>query len=253
MKTSQRGENALLGAAWAVAIGFALASNIALGQPAAQAEKRELFNGKDLAGWRQPAGEWMSAGAVSLDPADDRKFAIQPGRGVLVNGPHGRTVDLLTDLEHGDVEAHVEFVVPKGSNSGVYFQGRYEIQVLDSWGVEHPKYSDCGGIYERWKDGQGYEGHAPRLNASKAPGQWQSFDVVFRAPRFDASGKKTENARFVKVVHNGKVVHENVEVTGPTRAAHWENDEKPLGPLMLQGDHGPVAYRSLWLRPLKLK
>ena len=73
--------------------------------------------------------------------------------------------------------------------------------------------------------------------------------MVFRAPRFDAGGKKTANARFVKVVHNGQVIHENVEVTGPTRAAAF-NDEKPHGPLMLQGDHGPVAYRNPWIKPL---
>ena len=73
--------------------------------------------------------------------------------------------------------------------------------------------------------------------------------MTFRAPCFDGLGKKTANACFVKVVHNGKVIHENVEVTGPTRAAMYE-DEKPTGPIMLQGDHGPVAYRSVRVRPL---
>jgi hypothetical protein len=82
------------------------------------------------------------------------------------------------------------------------------------------------------------------VNATKPPGEWQSFDITFRAPRFDADGKKVSNAKFVKVVHNGKVIHENVDLTGPTRAAHWD-DEKPAGPIMLQGDHGPVAYRNL--------
>lgn len=207
-----------------------------------------LFNRKNLAGWRQPVGEWLAAAKVRLDPVDDKKFSIHSGRGVLVNSVKGRTVNLISELEHGDVEAHVEFVVPKGSNSGVYFQGRYEIQVFDSWGVEHPKSSDCGGIYERWKDNHGYEGHAPRRNASKSPGQWQSFDIIFRAPRFDANGRKLANARFVKVVHNGKVIHENVELTGPTRAATYENDEQPKGPLMLQGDHGPVAFRNLRIK-----
>ncbi|MEK7676891.1 MAG: family 16 glycoside hydrolase [Verrucomicrobiota bacterium] len=76
---------------------------------------------------------------------------------------------------------------------------------------------------------------------------------MFRAPRFDASGKKVENARFVKVTHNGRVIHENVELTGPTRAATYENDEKPTGPLMLQGDHGPVAYRNLQLKPVVIR
>jgi hypothetical protein len=211
-----------------------------------------LFNGRDLTGWRKPTGEWHAAGAVPLDPQDDRRFAIQTGEGILVNGARGRTVDLLTDHEHGDVEAHIEFVVPRGSNSGVYFMGRYEVQILDSWGVENPQHSDCGGIYERWRDGKGFEGHPPRVNASRPPGEWQSFHVIFRAPRFDASGRKTENARFVRVIHNGQVVHENVEVTGPTRAARFEHDEKPVGPLMLQGDHGPVAFRNLRLRPLDL-
>jgi hypothetical protein len=133
--------------------------------------------------------------------------------------------------------------------------GRYEIQVLDSFGKKEAAYSDCGGIYQRWdpkrgKGQEGFEGHAPRVNAAKAPGEWQTFDVVFRAPRFDAKGAKTANAKFVKVVHNGQVVHEDVEVTGPTRAATFE-DEKPTGPLMLQGDHGPVAYRNILIRPLK--
>ncbi|MDY0169766.1 MAG: DUF1080 domain-containing protein [Thermoguttaceae bacterium] len=210
-----------------------------------------LFNGRDLTGWRQPAGEWLAVEAVSLDPEDDRKFIHHAGQGVLVNGPTGRTVELLTESEHGDVEAHVEFVVPRGSNSGVYFQGRYEVQIFDSWGVDQPQHSDCGGIYERWSDGRGFDGHAPRMNASKPPGQWQSFHVIFRAPRFDAAGRKTENARFVRVVHNGQLVHENVELTGPTRAAHFA-DEQPTGPLMLQGTHGPVAYRNLRLTPRQI-
>jgi hypothetical protein len=137
-------------------------------------------------------------------------------------------------------------MIPKGSNSGIYFQGRYEIQVYDSFGVAKDKYPgiECGGIYPRWIDNKEMEGHTPRVNASRRPGEWQGFDVIFRAPRFDAAGKKTANARFVKVIHNGQVIHENIEVSGPTRAAPFE-DEKALGPLMFQGDHGPVAYRGV--------
>jgi len=218
--------------------------------PGAEVRKVQLV-GKDLSTWQRETGEWLVAGEAGTDPANPKMLVSRPGTGVLVNGPTGRTGNLLSKLEHGDVEAHVEFMVSQGSNSGVYFQGRYEIQILDSWKVEHPKYGDCGGIYERWGEKGGYEGHAPKVNASRAPGQWQTFDVVFRAPRFDAAGKKTSNAKFVKVIHNGKVIHENVEVTGPTRAATFEHDEKPLGPLMLQGDHGPVACRNIWLRALK--
>ena len=205
----------------------------------------------NLSPWRGDTGQWMIVGKAIQDPNDPKRIAMSAGTGVLVNGPTGRTLNLLSQFEHADVEAHVEFMVPEGSNSGVYFQGRYEVQILDSWGKEEVNHGDCGGIYERWNNEkrQGFEGRAPRVNASRRPGEWQTFGVVFRAPRFDADGKKVANARFVKVVHNGIVVHENVEVTGPTRAATF-SDEAPVGPLMLQGDHGPVAYRNLRLTAL---
>jgi hypothetical protein len=214
-----------------------------------------LFNGKDLRGWRPPAGVWQIVKSVSLDPANHQLFDVAPGAGVLVNNPKGHTVDLLTSGEYGDLEAHIEFCIPSKSNSGIYFMGRYELQVYDSFGVVKDKYPgiECGGIYPRWTpDRNEFEGHSPRVNSSKPPGQWQTFDVTFRAPRFDAAGKKIHNATFVKVVHNGKVIHENIEVTGPTRAAVFDN-EKPAGPIMLQGDHGPVAYRNLWVKPVHLE
>ena len=215
----------------------------------------ELVGEKGLDSWKKPAGEWLAAGEVSADPANAGKLAWKEGRGVLVNGPRGRTSNLFSNLEHGDVDAHVEFLMAKGSNSGVYFMGRYEVQILDSWGKDKPGFGDCGGIYQRWDPGrgkgkEGFEGHSPRVNASKPPGEWQTFDIVFRAPRFDGAGKKTASAKFVKVVHNGQTVHEDVEVTGPTRASAWE-DEKAAGPIMLQGDHGPVAYRNIKVRILK--
>ena len=227
-----------------------IVSAVAIAGPVALAGQPASLVGDDLSAWRGDTGAWMIVGKAKSAAADPGKLATEEGTGVLVNGPTGRTRNLLSKMEHGDVEAHVEFMVPKGSNSGVYFQGRYEVQILDSWGVEKPKHGDCGGIYQRWAKGRGFEGHPPRVNASRAPGQWQTFDVVFRAPRFDAAGKKIANACFVKVVHNGVVVHENVEVTGPTRAATF-GDEKPPGPLMLQGDHGPVAYRNIRLCPLE--
>jgi len=217
-------------------------------------EKVSLVS-EDLSAWRGNTGDWAIVGKVKMEPANPRRFTTAPGTGVLYNGPKGRTRNLLSKFEHADCEAHIEFMVPKGSNSGVYFQGRYEIQILDSWGVEKPKHGDCGGIYQRWdrkRKPPGYEGHPPRVNASRRPGQWQTFDAIFRGPRFDDAGKKIANARFVKVVHNGQVVHENVEVTGPTRAATF-TDEKPVGPLMLQGDHGPVAYRNVLIRPIMPK
>jgi hypothetical protein len=143
--------------------------------------------------------------------------------------------------------------VAKGSNSGVYLQGRYEIQILDSFGKAQPTYSDCGAIYPRWINDKNTEGHAPRVNASKAPGEWQSFDITFKAPRFDAKGKRIARARFVKVLQNGVLIQENVELNGVTRGAIGGNDgpEVAMGPLRLQGDHGPVAFRNIRIKPLK--
>jgi hypothetical protein len=212
-------------------------------------DKPVELSANNMSAWRKNAGDWKVVASVKLNEKNPKLLASTSGTGVLLNGDKGRTRNILSNHQHGDVQAHIEFMVPKGSNSGVYFQGRYEIQILDSYGNTKLKHGDCGGIYQRWGKKGGFEGHPPKVNASRAPGQWQSFDVTFRVPRFDKDGKKTANAVFVKVIHNGKVVHENVEVTGPTRAATF-NDEKPLGPLMLQGDHGPVAYRNIRLQAL---
>ena len=216
----------------------------------------DLLASGNLRAFRDPAGEWRTAGAIATSADDPRRLTGSAGTGAIVNGDAGRTSDLLTREEWGDVELHVEFLVPKGSNSGVYLMGRYEIQVLDSFGIAKSDYpgSECGGIYPRWLGGQNVGGRSPRVNASRPAGEWQSFDIVFRAPRFDARGRKTAHARFVSVVHNGVLVHENAEVTGPTRAARFESEteEAPAGPLQLQGDHGPVAYRNLRIRPVHL-
>ena len=232
----------------AVLVGLAPASSRAAGGAVV------LFNGKDLTGWRKPTGTWTVAKSVSLDPTNLESFVIAPGRGVMVNSATAHTVNLVTEAEFGDVQVHAEFCITKHSNSGVYLMGRYEVQVYDSYGVEKDKYPgiECGGIYPRWINEQNIEGHSPNVNASKPPGQWQSFDITFRAPRFDTEGRKIANARMVKVVHNGKVIHENVELNGPTRSA-MSQTEKPTGPLLLQGDHGPVAYRNLWVKALDLK
>ncbi len=199
----------------AALLGLALAPGLAAGKT------QKLFNGKDLAGWRTPTGTWSVAKSVSLDPANPESFVITPGHGVLVNCASGHTVDLISVPEFGDMQAHVEFCITRHSNSGVYLMGRYEMQVYDSFGVENDKYPgiECGGIYPRWINDQNVEGHSPLVNASKPPGQWQAFDITFRAPRFDASGRKIANAKVVKLVHNGKVIQENVELNGPTRGA----------------------------------
>jgi hypothetical protein len=207
-----------------------------------------------LKAFRGDTGDWVYVGSAKLSSEDSKRLAHEgePTGMIhaLVNGTEGRTKHLVTKGEWGDIKAKVEWMVPQGSNSGVYLQGRYEIQVLDSWGVEEPKHSDAGGIYQRWnrQTESGYEGIPPKVNASKKPGEWQSFEIWFRAPRFDADGKKTAPAAFVKVLHNGQLVHDYTELSGPTRSAMFGN-EKAKGPLMLQGNHGPVAYRNIQMVP----
>ncbi|RYY35074.1 MAG: DUF1080 domain-containing protein, partial [Sphingobacteriaceae bacterium] len=147
-----------------------------------------------------------------------------------------------------DIDLSVDFLMPKGSNSGIYLQGRYEIQLLDSWGNEKLSPGDLGGIYQRWDDSKpegqkGYEGVTPRLNVSRAPGLWQNIRIVFQAPKFDAAGKKTANARVVQVVLNGVSIIENAELQGPTRGSAFPN-EAATGPIRIQGDHGAVAFKN---------
>jgi hypothetical protein len=142
-------------------------------------------------------------------------------------------------------------MVAKGSNSGVYLQGLYEMQIFDSWGsTEEMTSSDVGAIYHQWIENRGVGGSAPRVNAARRPGEWQSYQAWFRAPRFDASGKKTQPARFQRVLLNGQVVQTDVDVPGPTRAA-LTIPEASEQPLMLQGDHGPVAFRNIHVRALR--
>jgi hypothetical protein len=215
---------------------------------AADADGQLLFHGKDFTGWkfRQKQGSeaWKIVNDVRLDPSDPKKL-VGSGEGgsdraVLLRGPVEHGSDLISEQEFGDCELHVDFVVPQRSNSGVYLMGRYEIQVLDSYGKKDDQLrpGDCGGIYITSK---------PSTNATKAPGQWQTFDIVFQAPRFDASGKKTQNAKFLSVKLNGVEIQKDVEVKGPT-GSEISREEKPTGPVMFQGDHGVVAFRNLRVR-----
>jgi hypothetical protein len=217
-----------------------------------------LLNGSDLSGWHglgSGQNQWFTTTGVLWDRllGPTRLTGIPgptPGRTIL-NGPAGRTVNLVTDRKFQDVELYLEFMLAKGSNSGVYLHGLYEVQVFDSWDSTEPlTSSDCGGIYHRWINNRGVGGSAPGRNASRRPGEWQSFYIWFRGPRFDSSGRKTENARFIRVVQNGLSIQQNVEVDGPTRAA-MGIPEAATNPIMLQGDHGPVAYKNIYVRPLR--
>lgn len=194
----------------------------------APAGARVLLDGPDLGAWRHRAG----AEDPAWRPVDDA-LEVVAGTG-----------DLVTREAFGDGLYHVEFRTPAmpeaegqaRGNSGVYLQGRYEVQVLDSHGLA-PGPGDCGALYGK---------RAPSVNACRPPERWQSYDIEFRAPRFDASGVKSANAR-ASVWHNGMRIHDEVEIDGPT--ASGSADEAALGPLMLQ-DHGnPVRYRNVWILP----
>jgi hypothetical protein len=196
--------------------------------------------------FKKPLGIWFEAGNAKLNSGDEKKLTAVEGAGVLIND-QGKTINLVTEQTFGNVKLELEFMISAKSNSGVYLQGRYEIQIFDSWGKENPVSWDCGGIYARYDGTKTYEGVRPLVNASKQPGEWQHLFISFRAPRFNKKGEKIKNAVFKEVKLNGVTVHKNVEVTGPT-ASSLDNIEGPLGPLMLQGDHGPVAYRNIKLK-----
>ena len=205
-----------------------------------------------LSAWQDSSG-WTTGDEVIVNPTNEKELTVsKPGKTIAVVETKSRAAYLLTKQRHGDIEATIEFMVSKGSNSGIYFMGRYEIQVFDSFGKTDVTHSDCGGIYQRWGKNKDH-GQPPRVNASTAPGTWQKFEIIFRAPRFDENGKKTENAKFIKVVHNGQLIHENAEVTGPTRAAMKGSEpEEAMGPIRIQGDHGPVAYRIIKIKHVEL-
>jgi len=199
-----------------------------------------------LEDFKQPLGDWFEAGNAKLNPDDEKKLTAIDGNSVLIS-EQGKTVNLVTNQNYGDIKVELDFMISKKSNSGVYLQGRYEIQIYDSWGKENPVSWDCGGIYARYDGTKTYEGTPPLVNASKKPGEWQHLEINFKAPRFNSKGEKIKNAVFKKVKLNGITVQKNAEVTGPT-ASSLDNKEEPSGPLMLQGDHWPVAYRNIKLK-----
>ncbi len=204
-------------------------------------EKRtiDLFNGTNLEGWtckgRKDHAHWK-VGIAEVAPDNPRTLVAEPaaeGKGEMVNAP-GHGTDIFSQQEFGDATLELEVMVPKGSNSGIYVMGEYEVQVLDSFGKRKVGPGDMGGIYGAT---------APAVNASQAPGEWQRYVIEFQAPRFDGD-KKVANAKFVKVTLNGQVIHENVEMKGPTPGG-VKGREAPTGPIMFQGNHGPVAYRNI--------
>jgi len=187
-----------------------------------------LFDGKSLDGWLHRDGKKPAHWKV-LD------------NGVMEGVKGG---DIITKGKFdGSFYLHVEFRVPyepnnkdQGrGNSGVYVQGRYEVQILDSYGLE-AKNNDCGAIYEV---------SAPKVNACKAPTIWQSYDIHFTAPKFE-NGKKVEPAHMT-VYHNGILIQDDVKIPVDHTRAGMETDPSTPGPILLQ-DHGhPVQFRNIWL------
>jgi len=227
----------------AVALALALAS-------AADPKPTEPFNGKNLDGWKlknEKASKWVVGKATMSSGTPQQLDLSKPKAGEtpeLVNllslGQHGS--DIYTEEKFGDIHLELEFMVPKGSNSGIYLMGEYEVQILDSYGKPDDKLtqSDLGALYSA---------AAPKKNAAKKPGEWQKFVIDFQAPRFEGT-KKTTNAKFIKVVLNDVVLHENVEMKQQTPGG-LTGKEHPTGPLMFQGDHGPVAFRNIEITPKK--
>jgi hypothetical protein len=194
-----------------------------------------LFDGTSLDGWR-----------AADDSSRPARWLVKDGYMEVVP----RTGGITTRRGFGDIQLHIEWAAPaiardtgqNRGNSGVFLMERYEVQVLDSHGnLTYP-------------DGQAsavYGQHPPLVNASRGPGDWQSYDIVFRRPRFDASGKVLTPAR-VTVLHNGVLVQDGVELTGPSghRARPPYEQHPDRLPISLQ-DHGaPVRFRNIWLREL---
>ncbi len=190
-----------------------------------------LFDGKDLSGWQHKDGspaKWKAA---------DGYFQVVP-----------KTGDILTRQPFGDMQLHVEFAEPAPpvgedqdrGNSGIIIMGLYEIQVLDSY--KSRTYSDgqAGAVYGQYP---------PLVNASRPPGQWQTYDIVFHAPRFDGSGKLLRPAH-VTVLHNGVLVQDHVEIHGPTATGEPYKAHAEKLPLELQDHKHPVHYRNIWVREL---
>jgi hypothetical protein len=192
-----------------------------------------LFNGKDFSQW-----EHVNGAEVKWTLDAEGAMTVKPNAGAI-----------QTKMGFADVQLHVEFRTPsvvKGTgqgrgNSGVFLQSRYEVQVLDSYNNRTYSNGQAASIYKQ---------HIPLVNACRPPGEWQTYDIIYTAPRFNEDGILTAPAR-VTVIHNGILVENNVEIKGgseyiglPKYKAHGK------APIQLQ-DHGDlISYRNIWIRPL---
>jgi hypothetical protein len=213
-----------------------------------------LLDSSEKGPWKKVDKNWLFAKSVELEKEKGTKLIATDKGDIWVNGTTGRLSDLYTKASFGDCQVHVEFLVAKKSNSGIKFHAMYEVQILDSFGKKELTGDDCGGIYPRAVQMPKYKhidkGIAPKVNAAKPAGEWQTLDVVWRSPRFNDKGEKTENARIVRATLNGQLIHENQELLTHT-GNNWTKKETATGPFMIQADHGPVAFRNVKIMPVK--
>jgi hypothetical protein len=207
------------------------------------------LSGNGFKAWTKLTDDWSVAADAERDPDNRRQLRVKEGSGVFVTTAPGWTPELATRRCFGDVTVQLEFLIPDKSDAGVRLMGLYEVQIADSYMEEPRRGRSCGGILPRMGRlpvlHEIDDGVPPKVNAAKPAGEWQTLEIVFRAPRFDAAGKrKTANAKFLKVVLNGQVIHENVAVATPTGTG-WKEPETAAGPLVLVGDRGPVAFRKV--------
>jgi hypothetical protein len=180
----------------------------------------QLFNGRDLTGWKVKDANMKNAWVVENGTLINRPPAHAEGQ------QRERTANLRTEREFEDFNLKLEVNVPAGSNSGVYLRGIYEIQVVDSFGKALDSHNQ-GALYSRI---------TPSVAAEKPAGEWQTMDM-------------TLVDRHLTVVLNGKTIIDNQPVLGCTGGAMWSDESRP-GPIFLQGDHGPVSYRNIVLKPV---
>ena len=183
-------------------------------------------------GAKPPAGATVLFDGTNADAWQNGKL---DDRRLLIDGAR-------TSKKYQDFTMHVEFLLPfkplargqERGNSGVYIQDRYEVQILDTFG-HAPEFDGCASMYRQ---------HAPSINMCYPPLQWQTYDIDFAAPRFDASGKKIKNAT-ITLRHNGVIVHDHQEIPNKTGAGKREGPEP--APIYLQDHHNPVFFRNVWI------
>ncbi len=194
-----------------------------------------LFDGRDLSQWKSVTG------------GGDAKWLVKDGFMQVV----AKTGDIVTKQEFGDIQVHIEWATPsevQGSgqgrgNSGLFLHGRYEVQILDSFENKTYFHGQAAAVYKQY---------APLVNVSRKPGAWQTYDVIYRTPRFDEPGIVLKKGT-VTVFHNGVLVQDHVEILGTTTNLDVQptyTKHPPQGPIRLQ-DHGnPMRFRNIWVRPL---